>query len=102
VSVVRLSQNGSVFALNEVGYDGPRVNAGSARSTVQECLRRAREAGLTLPLPDDGAHEARLYPCLTVMAPGRLLLRQNHVPGEKVFVDYAGQTVPIIDRYSGA
>ncbi len=30
-----------------------------------------------------------------------LVLRQNHTPGEKVFVDYAGQTVPIVDRYSG-
>lgn len=29
------------------------------------------------------------------------MLRQDHAPGEKVFVDYAGHTVPIIDRYSG-
>jgi hypothetical protein len=37
---------------------------GSARSTVQECLRRARTAGLSWPLPgldDDELHE-RLYP----------------------------------------
>jgi len=37
---------------------------GSARSTVQECLRRARTAGLLWPLPDlddDELHE-RLYP----------------------------------------
>jgi transposase len=36
-----------------------------ARSTVQECLRRTREAGLAWPLPeglDDAALEARLYP----------------------------------------
>lgn len=36
-----------------------------ARSTVQECLRRVREAGLTGVLAaelDDGALEARLYP----------------------------------------
>ena len=26
---------------------------GSARSTVQECLRRARKAGLTWPLPSE-------------------------------------------------
>jgi len=37
---------------------------GSARSTMQECLRRARTAGLSWPLPDldeDELHE-RLYP----------------------------------------
>jgi transposase len=37
---------------------------GSARSTVQECLRRARTAGLSWPVPDldeDELHE-RLYP----------------------------------------
>lgn len=27
--------------------------------------------------------------------------RREHAPGEKLFVDYAGQTVPIIDRYTG-
>lgn len=31
-----------------------------------------------------------------------LVLRQHHVPGEKCFVDYAGQTVGIIDRHTGA
>jgi hypothetical protein len=38
---------------------------GSARSTVQECLRRARAAGVCWPLPeevDDEALWARLYP----------------------------------------
>lgn len=30
-----------------------------------------------------------------------LVLRQEHKAGEKVFVDYAGQTVPVIDRTSG-
>ena len=30
-----------------------------------------------------------------------LVLRQNHLPGDKLFVDYAGQTVPITDRYTG-
>ncbi|MEX2553417.1 MAG: IS21 family transposase [Actinomycetota bacterium] len=29
------------------------------------------------------------------------VLRQEHKAGEKVFVDYAGQTVPIIDRTTG-
>ena len=31
-----------------------------------------------------------------------LVLRQEHAPGDKLFVDYAGQTVPIKDRHSGA
>ena len=38
---------------------------GSARSTVQECLRRTRAAGVTWPLPpecDDEELHARLYP----------------------------------------
>ena len=38
---------------------------GSARSTVQECLRRARAAGIAWPLPaecDEEALAARLYP----------------------------------------
>ena len=29
------------------------------------------------------------------------MLRQDHVPGDKLFVDYAGQTVPVIDRHTG-
>jgi hypothetical protein len=29
------------------------------------------------------------------------VLRRNHAPGEKLFVDYAGQTVPVTDRYTG-
>jgi transposase len=29
------------------------------------------------------------------------VLRRHHAPGDKLFVDYAGQTVPITDRYSG-
>ena len=30
-----------------------------------------------------------------------LVLRQEHKAGEKVFVDFAGQTLPVIDRASG-
>ena len=29
------------------------------------------------------------------------VLRQSHAPGDKVFVDYAGQTVSVTDRYTG-
>ena len=127
---------------------------GSARSTVQECLRRTRGAGLSWPLAaelDEAALHERLYQRQVPLSrtpqpdfahlhaelkrPGvtRLLLwqeykaakpdgwqysvfcdqyrrwlatqdvvlRQNHIPGDKVFVDYAGQTVPIIDRATG-
>lgn len=130
------------------------VAIGSSRSTVQECLRRCREAELTWPLPDEmdeAALHARLYrrgvPLSRTPQPDfahlhrelgrrgvtRLLLweeyksahpdgwqysvfcdqyrrwlarqervlRQEHAPGEKLFVDYAGQTVPIIDPHTG-
>ena len=30
-----------------------------------------------------------------------LVMRQDHIAGEKLFVDYAGQTVPISDRHTG-
>ena len=30
-----------------------------------------------------------------------VVMRQNHRAGEKLFVDYAGQTMPVIDRSSG-
>lgn len=127
---------------------------GSARSTVQECLRRAREAGLGWPLPELTEEElqARLYPRaaaeprypspdfahiqreLARKGVTRLLLWQEykarypdgcqysafcrdydawlgrqdavmrfeHTPGDKLFVDYAGQTMAVVDRHTGA
>ena len=128
---------------------------GAARSTVQECLRRARAAGLGWPLPADWGEEqvlARLYP-KAPLAPRyptpdfavihaelarkgvtrRLLwqeykvrhpdgcqyrafcrdyeawrgrqdavMRFEHAPGDKLFVDYAGLTMELVDRHSGA
>lgn len=127
---------------------------GVARSSVQECLRRARMAGVSWPLPaelDEAALEARLYPpsppqphrpepdwaalhrelahkgvtrmllwseykaahpeswqysefCRHYrdwLATRDVVLRQNHAPGEKLFVDYAGPTVPVVDRHTG-
>ncbi len=127
---------------------------GSARSTVQECLKRARSAGLSWPLPaeiDDEELSARLYPRAEI-APRyptpdfaaiqtelahkgvtRMLLWQEykarhpdgcqysafcrdyeawlgrqdavmrfeHTPGDKLFVDYAGKTMALVDRYTG-
>lgn len=52
-----------------------------ARSTVQECLRRVREAGLSWPLPDrldDGALAARQYP-VDPVAPGFPLSDFAHI-----------------------
>jgi transposase len=127
-----------------------------ARSTVGEYVRRAQEAGLSWPLPqelDDGELERRLFPPRPAIASeervlpdwfeihremkrkgvtlfllwqeyravypegyqysrfcdlyrawrGRqsVVMRQTHRAGEKLFVDYAGQTVPIVDPKSG-
>jgi hypothetical protein len=52
---------------NEARLSDRQIGAvlGSARSTVQECLKRARLAGLSWPLPaelDDEELSARLYP----------------------------------------
>ena len=30
-----------------------------------------------------------------------VVMRQEHRAGEKLFVDYAGQTVPVVDRETG-
>lgn len=144
-----------VLRLKAAGVSDRQIAAavGAARSTVQECLRRAREAGIVWPLPeiDDSSLEAQLYAHEVAVSSRpqpdfaaihtelarsgvtRLLLwqeykashpngwqysvfceqyrlwrsrqelvrRQNHAPGEKLFVDYAGHTVPVIDRYSG-
>lgn len=125
-------------------------------TTVYEYLRRARDAGLGWPLPedlDDEKLEHLLFPPLPSGSADdrslpdwpyvhtelrrkgvtRLLLwqeyksghpdglqytqfcdryrrwrgrqdpvmRQSHKAGEKLFVDYAGQTVPIVDRSTG-
>ncbi len=140
----------------EVGVSDRQIAAaiGVSRSTVQECLRRAREAGLGWPLPptlDEAALLGRLYPRTSVsptvpwpdyaevhrelsrrgvtrellwheyksahpdglqytafcnhyrhwLATQEVVLRQVHVPGDKLFVDYAGQTMPVVDRLTG-
>jgi transposase len=145
-----------VLRLKAAGLSDRKIAAaiGSARSTVQECLRRAGEAGIAWPLAqdlNDEALHARLYqrsvPLSCRPQPDfaqlhaelaragvtrlllwqeykaahpdgwrysafcdqyrqwlssrELVLRQNHAPGEKLFVDYAGQTIPIVDRHSG-
>lgn len=129
---------------------------GIARPTVSEYLRRAADAGLNWPIPeelDDTSLERLLFPPppdlpaqergvpdwsqvqLDLKRKGVTLfllwqeyrqthaegyqyswfceqyrewqgkldvvMRQDHRAGEKLFVDYAGQTVPIIDRTTG-
>lgn len=132
------------------------VACGISRPTVREYLRRAAEAGLSWPLPED-LGESRLEQLLFPPPPdlpaqirgmpdwlrvqeelrgkhvtlflvwqeyreanpegyqyswfcenyrawqGKLdmVMRQDHRAGEKLFVDYAGQTVPVIDRNTG-
>ena len=145
-----------VLRLKAAGFSDRQIAAsiGSARSTVQECVRRAMEAGVSWPLPvelDEAALHAQLYrravPLSRTPRPDfaylhaelkrrgvtRLLLwqeyktaepngwqysvfcdqyrrwlrsqelvfRQEHVPGDKLFVDYAGQTVALTDRLTG-
>lgn len=130
---------------------------GLAQGTVSKYLWRARQAGLSWPLPveldDDDRLEARLFPPPPDLPPdkrpkpdwaqvhrelrradvtlallweeykarepdgfgyswfcdlykewaGRLkpTLRQVHVAGEKLFVDYAGRTMEVIDGVTG-
>lgn len=31
-----------------------------------------------------------------------MVFRQVHVPGDKLFVDYAGHTIPVVDAITGA
>ena len=55
-----------VLRLKAEGFSDRQIAAaiGSARSTVQECVHRARDAGVTWPLPpamDEAALHAMLY-----------------------------------------
>ena len=132
------------------------ISCAISRPTVSEYLRRAAEARLSWPLPDelsDTTLEHRLYPAApNLPAPVRgipdwlvvqrelkrksvtlfllwqeyreqhpqgyqyswfceqyrhwqgkqdLVMRQDHRAGEKLFVDYAGQTVGIINQHTG-
>lgn len=145
-----------VLRLKAAGLSDRKIAAaiGSSRSTVQECLRRARETEIAWPLAEDldeDALHARLYRRSVPLshrplpdfaqvraelsragvtrlllwqeykaahpdgwqysvfcdqyrhwlASQELVLRQNHAPGDKLFVDYAGQTIPIGDRHGG-
>ena len=145
-----------VLRLSAAGH-GQRSIAQSVRigrSTVGDCLTRARLAGISWPTDlDDAALEQALYPprpavpseCRSVpdwsemhremrrkgvtlfllweeyksahpegfqyswfcrhyreyAGKVDLVMRQHHRAGETTFVDYAGQTVPVVDRQTG-
>ena len=147
-----------VLRLSAAGLSKRQIAAslGIGPTAAGACLRRAREAGVGWPLPDDlddAALERRLYPVPTTTAKdwrslpdwpaihrelrrkgvtlqlvweeyraahpdgygrswfcelyraweGRLspTMRQAHVAGEKLFVDYAGTTIDIVDATTG-
>ena len=131
------------------------VAVGMARSTIADCLGRARVAGIGWPIPegiDDAELERRLFPAQSNASPSRLppdwsrvhqelqrrsmtlqllweeyrglepegygysqfcglygawrqtvsaTMRQTHGAGEKLFVDFAGDTVAVIDPTTG-
>jgi transposase len=147
-----------VLRLSASGMSKRKIAAslGVSATAAGECIRRARRAGLTWPLPEgltDDALELRLYPPPTAAAtdprpqpnwaavhhelrrPGVTLqllweehravhpdgygysrfcelyrawearlsptMRQSHVAGERLFVDYAGTTLEVIDASTG-
>jgi transposase len=144
-----------VLRLSATGLSKRQIAAslGIGPTAAGACLRRAREAGISCPLPDDlgdAALECRLYPAPAAAAKdwrsrpdwpavhrelrrkgvtlqlvweeyrathpggysrsrfcelyraweGRLspTMRQTHVAGEMLFVDYAGTTIDIFER----
>jgi transposase len=147
-----------VLRLSAAGMSKRKIAAslGVSPTAAGDCIRRARRAGLTWPLPEgltDETLERRLFPPPTVAArdrrpqpdwaavhrelrrPGVTLqllweehravhpdgygysrycelyrawearlsptMRQSHVAGERMFVDYAGTTLEVIDGSTG-
>jgi transposase len=147
-----------VLRLSAGGMSKRKIAAslGVSPTAAGDCIRRARRAGLSWPLPEamsDEALEARLYPPPPSVAkeqrpqpdwatihrelkrPGVTLqllwgehrtahpdgygysrfcdlyrgwegrlsptMRQTHVAGERMFVDYAGTTIDVIDGMTG-
>ncbi|WP_423868437.1 IS21 family transposase [Bradyrhizobium sp.] len=131
-----------VLRLSAAGLSKRQIAAslGIGPTAAGACLRRAREAGIGWPPPDDlgdAVLERRLYPAPAAAAKdwrslpdwpavhrelrrkGVTLqlvweeyrathpdgysptMRQAHVAGEKLFVDYAGTTIDIFDATTG-
>ena len=79
-------------------------------ASVHAELRRKRQTGVTLQLlwieykeaNPDGLQYSQFAERYRRWRDGLdLVLRQEHKAGEKTFVDYAGQSVPVVDRSSG-
>ncbi|WP_157223616.1 IS21 family transposase [Rhodovulum sp. PH10] len=149
---------GDVLRLSAAGLSKRKIAAslGVSATAAGDCIRRARRAGVSWPLPDeltDDALERRLYPPPVMGATeqrpqpdwatihrelrragvtlqvlweehravhpdgygysrfcelyraweGRLspTMRQSHVAGERLFVDYAGTTLEVVDAATG-
>lgn len=138
-----------------LAYEAIARSCNIGHTTAGEYVKRAREAGLRWPLPedmDDNLLERLLYPRCKIKVPSKPLpdwsyihkelkkksvtlfllwqeyketypdgyeyswfcnnyrewagkvdvtMRFNHRAGEKLFVDYAGHTIPVIDKSTG-
>jgi transposase len=90
----------------------PVPPAGTSRPLPDwaEVAQELKKKGVTLQLlwheyraahPEGYAYTQYVKYFRTWQASVDVVLRQEHKAGEKVFVDYAGQTVPIVDRETG-
>jgi transposase len=112
-----------VLRLSAAGMSKRKIAAslGVSATAAGDCIRRARRAGLGWPLAEDLKDETlelRLYPPAPAANDSRPqpnwaavhrelrarlspTMRQNHVAGERMFVDYAGTTLEVIDASTG-
>jgi hypothetical protein len=112
-----------VLRLSAAGMSKRKIAAslGVSATAAGDCIRRARRAGLGWPLAEDLKDETlelRLYPPAPAAKDSRPqpnwaavhrelrarlspTMRQNHVAGERMFVDYAGTTLEVIDASTG-
>lgn len=99
-------------ALEEILYPRARKTTGKyALPDFEKIQSELRRKGVTLALlwdeyreehPNDFycyAHYAKLYN--RWLGKKDFVMRQSHTPGEKLFVDFAGQTIPLICRETG-
>jgi transposase len=130
-SVAHTTVNEYIKRAGELGLDWPRIKEmddgklkgllrGSGKAAKEGSLRprpdwewvhqEVRKKGVTLQLlwqeykeiHPDGYQLSQFYERYGVWKKKlQLSLRQSHKAGEKLFVDYAGQTVPVVDRSTG-